>query len=221
MARLPRLVLPGQAHYLVQRGHGGRAVFSDAQDRQTYRLALAEAAAAAQVQVHAYALLDDEVQLLATPADEGALGRMVQAIGRRYVSAYNRRHGCTGTLWGGRFRCAVVQPGELRLAALRWIDGLSTQVGVTSASHRSGGPRDQLLADPPEIWQLGNTPFEREAAYRSLLAQGPDVAFAAALRQAAQGGWVLGTAAYAAEVETTTARPSRPRSRGRPRRPAA
>jgi putative transposase len=169
--------------------------------------------------VHAYALLDDEVQLLATPAAEAALGRMVQAIGRRYVSAYNRRHGCTGTLWNGRFRCAVVQPGAWRLAVLRWIDGLSAEPGVTSASHRSGGPRQPLLVDPPEVWQLGNTPFERESAYRALLAQGTDAGLAAALRQAAQGGWALGSAAFAAEVEAGTARPSRPRSRGRPRRP--
>jgi putative transposase len=220
MARLPRLVLPGQAHYLVQRGHGERAVFTDSQDRQAYRLALTEAADAAKVQVHAYALLDDEVQLLVTPSDEAALGRMVQTIGRRYVSAYNRRHGCTGTLWSGRYRCAVVQPGAWRLGVLRWIDGLSAEPGLTSAGHRNGGQREPLLIDPPEVWELGNTPFDRESAYRALLAQGTDAGLAAALRQAALGGWALGSVAFAAEVEASTARPSRPRSRGRPRRPA-
>jgi putative transposase len=218
MARLPRLVLPGQAHYVIQRGHGERTVFADAQDRGAYLAALREAAAAERVQVHAYALLDAEVQLLVTPTEPAALGRMVQALGRRYVSAYNRRHERTGTLWDGRFRCAVVQSGATRLAVLRLIDGLSSDPAVTSAGHRAGGPRDALLQDPPEVWQLGNTPFEREAAYRALLAQGTDSATAAALRQAALGSWVAGSAAFAAEVTAATSRPASPRGRGRPRR---
>ena len=172
MARLPRLVVPGQAHLVVQRGHSGARVFVDETDRATYRAALREAAAAVPVQVHAYALLPNEVQLLVTPAEPAALGRLMQALGRRYVSAHNRRHGRSGTLWDGRFRCGVVEPGDLRLQALCLLDRAAADAGMTSASHRLGGRRDALLTDPPEYWHLGNTPFEREAAYRALLDAG-------------------------------------------------
>ena len=223
MARLPRLVLPGHAHYMIQRAHGslaGRGVFADAADRATYTAALREAAAAERVQVHAYALLDDEVQLLATPAEATALGRMVQALARRYGSAYNRRHQHRGSLWDGRFRCAVLEPGATRLAALQLVDGRSAEGGVTSASHRTGGAREPLLTDPPEVWALGNTPFEREAAYRALLAQGLPASQAEALRQAALGGWAAGSSAFASAVAEACARPARPRTRGRPPRPA-
>jgi putative transposase len=222
MARLRRLALPGQAHLVIQRGHGslpGAAVFADADDRATYLDALREAASREQVQVHAWALLDDEVQLLATPAEAPALGRMVQALGRSYVSAYNRRHRHRGTLWEGRFRCGVVEPGAWRLAALRLVDGRSPEPGVTSAGQRTGGVRDPLLTDPPEVWALGNTPFEREAAYRALLVQGLPAAQAEALRRAALGGWVAGSAGFAASAAELAARPARPRPRGRPRAP--
>ena len=221
MARLPRLVLPGEAHYLIQRaqaGLGEAGICADAVDRAAFAGALREAAAAEGVQVHAYALLPSELQLLATPALAPALGRMVQALGRRYVSAYNRRHGRRGTLWEGRFRCAVVEPGATRLAVLRLIDGQPVvDAGLSSAPHRNGGPRDPLLQDPPEVWQLGNTPFEREAAYRALLAQGLPHAQAEALRLAALGGWAAGSASFAAGVAKAAARPARPRPRGRPR----
>ncbi|HRC38884.1 MAG TPA: transposase, partial [Rubrivivax sp.] len=169
MARLPRLVVAGQAHFVVQRGHGGAPVFADDSDRAAYLAALREAAATERVQVHAHALLPGEVQLLVTPAEPAALSRLMQALGRRYVAAHNRRHGCRGTLWDGRFRCGVVEPGPTRLQALCLIDGAATESGLTSAAHRLGAPRDALLVDPPEYWQLGNTPFEREAAYRGLL----------------------------------------------------
>ena len=145
MARLPRLALPQHAHYIIQRGHSGRAVFADAEDRADYLAALRAAAAQSQVQLHAWALLEGEVQLLATPALGPSLGQMLQAVGRRYVSAYNRRHGRSGTLWDGRFRCAVVEPGAMRLAALRLIDGQSPEPGITSAAIGS-------VAHPTQRW---------------------------------------------------------------------
>ena len=131
----------------------------------------------------------------------------MQALGRRYVAAHNRRHGRRGTLWDGRFRCGVVEPGATRLQALCLIDGAAADRGITSAAHRLGGPRDALLVDPPEYWQLGNTPFEREAAYRRLLQAGVPPAAAQALRSAAIGGWAAGSPGFKASL----AMPSRGR----------
>jgi putative transposase len=223
VARLPRLEWPGQLHYLVLRGHGalaGPGVFTDTDDRLAFVDALRQAACAEAVHVHAYALLHDEAQLLVTPRETGALGRLMQAVGRRYVSAYNRRHHHRGSLWAGRYHCAVLEPGELRLAALRLVDGAIGEPGATSAGSRTGAPRETWLVDPPEVWALGNTPFEREAAYRALLARGVDPDQAQHLRRAALGGWALGTAAFLAAAARATARPAQPRPRGRPRKAA-
>jgi putative transposase len=219
MARLARWVAPGQAHYVIQRGHSGRAVFTDDADRRHCLDALREAAAAQRVAVHAYALCASAVHLLLTPPDSGALSRTMQALGRRYVSTYNRRHGGSGTLWDGRFRCAVVEPGAWRLAAMVLIDGLIDGLdNATSAAHRASGARANWLLDPPEFWQLGNTPFEREAAYRTLLVQGVPQAQATLLLDGALGGWAVGSAEFVAGLAAETARPLRPRARGRPAR---
>ena len=215
MARLPRLALPGYAHYVIQRGHHGQPVFEGADDRSAYRDALVAAAGVEPVQVHAVALLDGEVQLLVTPGDSGALSRFMQAVNRRYVAAFNRRHGRSGSLWGGRFRAAVVEPGPLRLQALVLIDG-ATAPEHTTAGQRLGGPRDKGAADPPEYWALGNTPFEREAAYRALLDQGVPAPTAEMLRRAALGGWAAGLPTAAAGG-AEGGRPLTPRPRGRPR----
>lgn len=218
MARLPRCVLPDHAHYVIQRGHGGRAAFRDEADRSAFHDALREAAAANRVAVHACALPDSALHLLLTPPDSQALSRTMQALGRRYVGAYNRRHGCSGTLWDGRFRCAVIEPGAWRLAALLLLDGMAAAVG---AAHRAGGARLPWLVDPPEFWQLGNTPFEREAAYRTQLVQGLPTAQAQLLRDSALGGWAVGSPAFLARLAEETSRPLRPRPRGRPARAAA
>jgi putative transposase len=227
MARQPRLVLSGHAHHLVQRGHNLQAVFGDDEDRRQYLAALQEAARAHGVAVHAYALLDNQVQLLLTPPTEAALSRMMQALGRRYVAAFNRRHGCSGTLWEGRFRAAVVQPGTHALQSLRLIDGLvaspsgagkAQDSAASSAPHRLGLRRDPLLTDPPEFWQLGNTPFEREAAYSRLLEQGLELAVRRHIEHAASHGWAIGAEPFLARVAQMLGRPVQPRARGRPPR---
>jgi putative transposase len=215
MARLPRLVLPGRPHLVIQRGHSGHPAFADDADRHACLDALREACAVNGVAVHAFALADVEVHLIVTPPTAKALSRMMQTVGRKYVSAYNRRYGCSGTLWDGRFRCAVIGPGEWLLAALQLVDG---QGGLTSAGHRTGGARDPMLVDPPEIWQLGNTPFEREIAYRTLLVHGVPEREAAVLRRSALGGWAIGSPDFLALAAAETTRPLRPRPRGRPAR---
>ncbi len=218
MARLPRLTLAGHAHAVLQRGTGIRPVFADDTDRHTYLHALREALASERCAVHAFALLDHEVRLLATPETADGLGRLMQAVGRRYVSAYHRRHGGSGSLWAGRFRSAVVEPGPLLLEALLWVDGSTLQPGHSSAGHRSGALRWPGLSDPPEYWQLGNTPFDREDRWRQLLEQGLPAARAAQLLAAVRGGWALGGEHFTHGLAAATHRPSRPRARGRPRR---
>jgi putative transposase len=242
MARLPRLTLAGQAHALLQRGLGTRAVFVDDTDRQYYLLALREAASAESCAVHAFALHEHEVRLLATPATATGLGRLMQAVGRRYVSAYHRRHGGAGTLWAGRFRSAVVEPGPLLLDAMLWTETPAnthprvespgaprtahdrepeTQAlaypQLSSAGHHSGGVRTNWLTDPPEYWALGNTPFEREDRWRQLLLNGLPAARAQRMQAAVWGGWPLCGAVFASDLANETCRPARPRARGRPR----
>lgn len=223
MARLPRLVLPGLAHYIIQRSQGGQSVLAHEADRELLLALIARATAAHQVRLHAFALLDQEVQLLCTPPDVRALSRLMQDIGRRYVSAYNLRHGRSGPLWDGRFRCAVVEPGVAMLDVLCLIDGhdaTATEAPRTTAGQRMGGPAVAAVGDPPEYWALGNTPFEREAAYRRCLADGLAPDRAAALAAAVHKGWAVGDAAFLAALAQQTDRPVQPRPRGRPPRAA-
>ena len=227
MARLPRLVAPGLAHHLLLRGHNAQPVFIDDDDRRAYLAALHEAARLHAVQLHAYALLDNQVQLLLRPPTAAALSRTMQALGRRYGAAFNRRHGRSGTLWAGRFRAAVVQDGAAARQSLLLIDSLAVRFGQapsvqanrwSSAPHRLGLQRDERVADPPEYWQLGNTPFEREAAYAALLSQGLDAVQALHIEQAAAHGWALGAPQFLAQMAQQLGRSVQPQPRGRPRR---
>jgi putative transposase len=227
MARLPRLAVAGQAHLVTLAGAPGVPVYVDDADRRALLDALREAALQHQVAVHAHVLADDHLHLLVTPPTAPALGALMQALGRRYVAGFNRRHGRQGTPWAGRFRATVVQPGARLLEALLFIDGHALRAGRVadagadahcSAAHHLGLRRDPLLTVAAAYWQLGNTPFEREAAYRRLLDEGLGAARAQALGAASRKGWPVGDAAFLATLAQQLDRPVQPRPRGRPAR---
>lgn len=218
MARQARLAVAGHLHYVWLRGHGGLRLFADAADRQLFRDALREASSG--VVVHGVALTESEVHLLVRPERAEALGVAVQAIGRRFVVAWNRRHGRRGTPWDGRYRSAVVEPGEWALAALCRVD----QLAADAEADAPAGPPSRwantglrsLLADPPELWALGNTPFERERAWADRLAQPLLASLETAIASSLFSGRVIGSDAFVRELERSTSRRLIARPRGRP-----
>lgn len=229
MARLPRLAVAGLPHLVALYGHSAQPVFVDDEDRRQFLAALRESALLQRVAVHAYVLLADHVHLLLTPPTGDALGPLMQGLGRRYGAAFNRRHGRRGTLWAGRFRATVVQPGAPLADAMLFIDHHPVRSGLVgaapdypwcSARHHVGAVRDALITECSAWWVLGNTPFEREAAYRQLLADGLPVARVAALADAGRKGWPLGDEGFLANLAQQADRPVRPRPRGRPRGPS-
>lgn len=224
MARLPRAVWPGQAHLLVQRGHSGQPVFIDTDDRLRYLTALRDAALDSGVALHGYGLLDTEVRLLATPSSADGLARLLQTTSRRYVRLFNQRHRRSGSPWEGRFRSAVVEGGDWFVACLRYLEsGDATDADEpfpaarSSARHHLGLAGSPLLREHPAYWALGNTPFEREAAYRRLLERPLPPPQLAGILQALRSGWVIGSPSFAAAAAEHTGRRTVPRRPGRPR----
>ena len=225
MARLPRLAVAGQPHLVLLRGLEHQAIVRDDVDRRACLAALSEATLLHHVALHAYLLMDDRLRLLVTPPATGSLGLAVQDFGRRYVGSFNRRHGRRGTLWDGRFRATVVQPGALALQAMLFVDTEAVRAGLvdaaaqhrwSSAAHHLGRHRDPLVSTLADYWQLGNTPFERESAYARRLSEGLSEGDATRFADACCKGWAVGDVAYLARLAEAVRRPVLPRPRGRP-----
>ena len=227
MARLPRLALAGHLHHLILRGNAGQALFVDDEDRQRCLEMLREALRLHGVALHGYVLLEDSLQLLLTPDSDAGLSAAMQALWRRYVAAFNRRHGRSGTLWEGRYRATVAQPQRHFIALLTLVEWQPQRRGLcasalewpwSSAAHHLGRRRDPLVTDHPLFWATGNTPFERELAHRARLEVGLSEPQALTLMDATLKGWALGDAAFLAALAAHTERPLQPRPRGRPRK---
>ncbi|HYE70886.1 MAG TPA: transposase [Aquabacterium sp.] len=227
MARLSRLALGGHVHLAELCALPAARLAHDDEDRGEALASLHSAAQQHRVSLHAYALMDQRLYLLATPQYNEGLSLMVQGLGRRYVPRFNRRHGLTGRLWDGRFRATIVQPGAVALDAMLFVDGAAmeelgmaaTEHAWSSARHHLGHARDPMLSDRAEYWQLGNTPFERERAYRARLEEGLSSSRREELAQAVHKGWAVGDPAFLSHLRELIDRPLQPRRRGRPARP--
>jgi len=217
VARHARIVIPGLPHLVMQSGHNGQTVVMDTHDAQRWLDIVRDVAATQRVLLHAWRLAQDRYLLLATPPSESSLSRLIQDLGRRYVTAFNTRHGRSGTLWEGRFRSTVVQPGLWERQALLWLENPAPPgPGLCTREHHLGQAELHGVVDPKAYWSLGNTPFERQAAWSRLLDSGLAAAAEAALVQALRGGRPLGDVPWQDGLQALTPVPLRRRPRGRP-----
>ena len=184
MARRPRNIVAGYPYHAIVRGNNRQAIFVDDEDRRVYKSVLHQASVAHGLAVHAYALMTNHVHLLATPTRPESLALVMQAVGRQYVRYFNRRHDRTGTLWEGRYRASLIQEDRYFLACQRYVEMNPVKAGMagtpeefawSSNRHHRGLVSDSLVTPHGLYWSLGNTPFDREAAYRGLFDDAPKV----------------------------------------------
>lgn len=225
MARLPRLTVPGYPHHIILRGNNRQAIFAAAEDYRALLQLVEEHAAKCQVAIHAYVLMSNHFHLLATPATSAGIPDMMQSVGRRYVRYFNDRQARTGTLWEGRYRSTLIQAERYLFACMVYIDLNPVRAGMaesaadypwSSHQHYVGRRHDRLITPHPLYWELGNTPFAREAAYAALVHSGVSGADQRLLTDSTLRGWALGERDYVAELQRRTQRRVSKARAGRP-----
>ncbi|RJF99680.1 transposase [Noviherbaspirillum saxi] len=230
MARLPRLVVPHQPHHILQSGIDRQAIFRDDADYAAFLGWLREAAKQFQVAVHAYVLMPNHLHLLVSPSDTTGLARMMQWVGRHYVPYFNAKYQRVGTLWQSRYKATIIDSDQYFLQCSRYIELNPARAGLvasadeypwSSLAHHVGMRSDPVIHDHRLFWALGNTPFDREAAYRNFINHGLSETEIAAFREATQKGWPLGSEQFKNMLAKQTNRRVTPARRGRPLKTAA
>lgn len=143
MTRIPRLVVPGLAHHVTQRGNRRQPTFFRPFDYRVYCDLLSEQCEKEQVAIWAYCLLPNHVHLIAVPADSAGLRRAMSVAHRRYTAMINRREGWKGCLWQGRFASFPMDDKHL-YAATRYV--LLNPVRAGLADHAEDWPYSSARA---------------------------------------------------------------------------
>lgn len=225
--RRPRLELPGTPLHITHRGVNRGATFIDDEDFAVYMQALEQTSREQGVLIHGYVLMTNHVHLLVSAGVVGAVSRMMQALGRRYVRAFNARYGRTGTLWEGRYKSCLVDSDRYLLACLRYIELNPVRAAMvvqpwdyrwSSVHGHLGLHEDCRLTPHAGYLALGRDAVERVADYRRLLMESLSDDVLADIRSHMRQERALGSPAFQSMVEETLNRPVEVRPQGRPRR---
>ena len=121
MARLARVVVPGLAHHVTQRGNRRQTTFFSDADYAAYLEILAEALPRARVALEAYCLMPNHVHLVLSPKTAEGLAKAMSETHQRYTQRVNLREGWRGYLWQGRFASFPLDDTHL-IAAVRYTE---------------------------------------------------------------------------------------------------
>ncbi|MDB5968219.1 MAG: transposase [Hydrocarboniphaga sp.] len=165
------------------------------------------------------------INLLMTPAQPGAIGKVLQSVERRYEQYVNTRYRRTGTLWEGRHKASVIDSEQYLLTCYRYIEMNPVRAGMVKhpgdyawssyASHAQGQD-DALIRDHACYRQLARTDEERRSAYRQLFRAQLSQAALTEVRDALNQCRVYGSERFKDEIEATLGRRVRPGKVGRP-----
>lgn len=215
MARLQRIVVPGQALHIIQRGNNRQAVFFAEEDYRFYLESLERAAETTDCRVHAYVLMTNHVHLLVTPHHEDGPSRLMQSVGGIYVRYVNGVYRRSGTLWEGRFKSALINSERYLLTCSRYIELNPVRAKMVEhpgdyhwSSYRANalGVLDAVVS-PHRLYEgLGCTFEERQVAYRVLFNAHIDNAEMACIREGTEKGKVVGSGRFREEVENALKR---------------
>jgi putative transposase len=218
MARLARVVVPGEPHHVTQRGSRRQRTFFGDTDYEMYITFMSEWCSRRGVDIWAYCLMPNHVHLIAVPSTEAALARSVGEAHRRYALRVNFREDWRGHLWQERFASFPMDDAHLYMAT-RYVELNPVRAGLvrapdawrwSSARAHLAGRDDGLVSVAPLLECFGD--------WTEFLAGGLSDNEAGLLRRHSRNGRPLGSDEFVSRLESLLDRILKPKKRGRKRK---
>lgn len=129
MVRIPRLVLTGCPHHVIQRGNRRQPVFFCDDDYEIYKSLLVEHCKKAGTDIWAYCLMPNHVHLVLVPKYKDGLRGSLGEAHRCYTRHINSSKGWRGHLWQERFASFPMDYDNL-LSVVRYIEFNPVRAGI-------------------------------------------------------------------------------------------
>ncbi len=219
MARLARIVIPGLAHHVMQRGNRRQTVFFSDQDRMAYLDEIRKGCERYKVAIWAWCLMSNHVHFIAVPETEQGLARCFGVAHVRYTRRINFREKWRGFLWQGRFGASVLDWPHV-YHAVRYVERNPVRAGLVRVAWTyewsSAGFHAGIRADDPLCRRTEE--LERKIAdWRKYLAAPEEEEAVALLRRESAVGRPVAGEKFIRKLENQMNVPLRRHPRGRPK----
>jgi len=172
--------LPQGYFHLINRGARKLSIFADDEDRSYFVRLLGRFALKYQVAIISWCLMPNHFHLEVLAAG-AAMCRMMHDLQSTYALVYNKRHGTTGCVFQGRFRCLAIKTMEGVACVSRYIHANSRDLGIPPVDYPWSSCRSYLglawvpkwLHPEPVLEALRREGLSDSEAYRQYLADVP------------------------------------------------
>jgi len=217
MPRQPRVIMPGFAHHIVQRGNNRNWVLSEDIDKLYFLKKMREYSQRYEIRVAAYSIMSNHVHLQMYPVYEEGLIVCLKLLFQSYSQHINRMYGQSGKVWENRYKMSLVDPAHEWNVA-KYIELNPVRAGMVRHAD------DYLFSSCRG--NLGKT-FDVNIShdiinkdilgYAQFLDKGIDTETLEHIRKSLHQEKVFGTTAFVDRMESVFGRVLRIRRRGRPK----
>lgn len=222
MPRQARIVIPEIPYHITQRGNRREEIFFTDEDRELYLFWLQEYCEKHQVEILAYCLMSNHIHLVAIPATEESLQRVLRPLHTRYAQRINRAKGWKGHIWQGRYFASALDE-TYTWAAIRYVERNPVRAKMvrkaerypwSSAAAHCRQKEDTVLTKKRQ-WLKQK---EQIGDWSAWLAEGDDVEQIQDLRTHVERGLPCGTSRFIKKIERLVGRKLEYRLPGRPKK---
>jgi len=204
MPRIARVVVPGVAHHVTQRGTGRQHVFYTRRDRQVYLRLLKQNCEGCGVRILAYCLMPNHVHLALVPEDEDSLAVALRRVHGRYAQYLNARRQRCGHLWQSRFYSCPMDDSHL-WTALQYVERNPVRAGLVESPERYEWSSASAHLGGRDKWNLLDMDFWAHSGgvenWALLLGQPEESKLLKALRKATYAGAPFGSSEFVDQTQ--------------------
>lgn len=213
---MPRLVVPGFAHHVTQRGGRKQKTFFEESDYADYIRRLSERLPEVEISIWAYCLMPNHVHFVAVPRTEDALRGLFGHVHAQYARAINKARDWQGHLWQERFFSTVMDESHT-VAAMRYVERNPVRAGLCATPDEwpwsSARAHLGLAKDPLLDLEATARVIDDWSAY---LGVAGDLHLQEEIRSATRTGRPAGGSVFIEMLEEITGKDIRPQKGGRP-----
>ncbi len=153
MTRPWRIQYPGAAYHVMSRGVAKGDIFVDDQDRGRFVECLERTQAKFGLDIFAFVLMRNHYHLF-LQTREANLSRAIQWLQTAYVVYYNRRHGRSGHLLQGRYKCIIVGEESYWHGLSQYIhlNPIRARAAKSLSEYKWSSYHDYVRSDKPHKW---------------------------------------------------------------------
>lgn len=108
--------------HVISRGNAKQIVFHDADDHLRYLELVCRYKVKYRMRVYHYVPMNNHAHFLIEPTRDGTLSKFMMCLTLAYTKYYNKKYGCVGHVWQGRFRAIPIETDAYYLRCAIYIE---------------------------------------------------------------------------------------------------